>query len=78
MQRLKAEASGTTGLGLELARAVPNFVQPEDAVNFLTERGFHVTARDLIEAAAVEARDEVPVGEGEGGNGLLIRFMVEH
>ncbi|WP_029356062.1 hypothetical protein [Bosea sp. 117] len=78
MQRLRADASGNTGLGHALAAAVPNFASPEDAVNFLTDRGFDVTARDLLEAAADEAREETPVGEGEGGYGALMRFILDH
>lgn len=77
MERLKADASGNTGLSHVLARAVPDFASPEDAVNFLAARGFDVSARDLVEAAADEARDETPVGEGEGGYGALMRFIIE-
>ncbi|MDF2999044.1 MAG: hypothetical protein K0R27_4681 [Xanthobacteraceae bacterium] len=77
MERLKADASGNTGLSHVLAEAIPGFASPEDAVNFLTARGFDVTARDLVEAAADEARDETPVGEGEGGYGALMRFIID-
>lgn len=77
MERLKADASGNTGLSQVLAEAVRGFASPEDAVNFLSARGFDVSARDLIEAAADEAREEAPVGEGEGGYGMLMRFIVE-
>ncbi|MCK0197778.1 hypothetical protein MWN34_12745 [Ancylobacter sp. 6x-1] len=78
MKRLKADASGNTGLSAVLAEAVRTFASPEDAVNFLTARGFDVSARDLVEAAAEEAREEVPVGEGEGGYGMLMRYIIDH
>jgi len=77
MERLKADASGNTGLSHVLTEAVPGFASPEDAVNFLASRGFEVSARDLVEAAADEARDETPVGEGEGGYGALMRFIID-
>lgn len=78
LQRLRDDASGKTGLSQVLAEAVPTFLSPEDAVNFLAERGFDVSARELVEAAADEARDETPVGEGEGGYGVLMRFIITH
>lgn len=78
MQRLRTDASGNTGLSRTLAAAVVDFASPEDAVNFLTDRGFQVSARDLLEAAAAEAREETPVGEGEGGYGALMRFILDH
>lgn len=78
LERLKADASGNTGLSEALAEAVPSFATTDDAINFLESRGFNVTARELAETASDEAREEVPVGEGEGGYGALLRFIVNH
>ncbi|MFG1462231.1 hypothetical protein V5F77_04955 [Xanthobacter sp. DSM 24535] len=78
IERLKADASGNTALSETLAEAVQSFVTADDAVNFLSSRGFELSARDLTEAAAAEARDETPVGEGEGGYGALMKFIVNH
>ncbi|MFG1423971.1 hypothetical protein [Roseixanthobacter liquoris] len=78
IERLKADASGNTALSETLENAVADFVTADDAVNFLAARGFDLSARDLTEAAAAEAREEVPVGEGEGGYGALMKFIVNH
>lgn len=78
LQRLRDDASGNTGLSQTLAEAVAGFASPEDAVNFLASRGFDISARELVEAAADEAREETPVGEGEGGYGALMRFIIDH
>ncbi|MFG1429231.1 hypothetical protein [Roseixanthobacter glucoisosaccharinicivorans] len=78
IERLKADASGNTALSETLAEAVADFMTTDDAVNFLTARGFDLSARDLTEAAAAEAREETPVGEGEGGYGALMKFMANH
>lgn len=78
IERLKADASGNTALSETLAQAVTDFMTADDAVNFLATRGFDLSARDLTEAAAAEARDETPVGEGEGGYGALMKFIVNH
>lgn len=78
MERLKADASGNTGLSEALAEAVPGFLSADDAVNFLESRGFQISARELTQTASAEARDMTPVGEGEGGYGALLRFIVNH
>lgn len=78
LERLKADASGNTGLSEALAEAIPSFASMDDAVNFLESRGFNISARELSEAASDEAREEVPVGQGEGGYGALLRFATDH
>ncbi len=78
MDRLKADASGNTGLSETLGEAVKKFSSTEDAVRFLASRGFDVTASQLAESAAEEAWQEVPVGDQEGGYGALMRFMLKH
>ena len=78
LDRLKADASGNTGLSEALAEAIAGFSSMDDAINFLESRGFQISARELSEAASGEAREQVPVGEGEGGYGALLRFATEH
>lgn len=70
MDRLKADASGNTGLSAVLATAVDGFSSTEDAVRFLESRGFAVTPADL--AAAAEEEDAP--GE-DGGYVTLMRFV---
>lgn len=78
IERLKADASGNTGLSAVLAEAVEGFSGPADAVRFLASRGFEVTAADLAEAAA-DAPDQCGLREREGhtpdGYATLIRFL---
>jgi len=71
MARLKADASGNTGLSEVLGEAVSGFSHPDEAVRFLAERGFRVTGEDLRAAAATEAAQE-------GGYGALLRFVRRH
>lgn len=78
LERLKTDASGNTGLSEVLAEAVSSFATTDDAVNFLETRGFSISAKELTAAAADEAREEVPIGEGEGGYGALLRFVSNH
>ncbi|MDI4656180.1 hypothetical protein [Xanthobacter autotrophicus] len=78
MERLKADASGNTGLSAVLADAVGGFSSAEDAVGFLASRGFEVTASDLADAAA--DADEAPAAQdeeaaGADGYGALMRFL---
>lgn len=75
MERLKADASGNTGLSAVLADAVGGFSSAADAVGFLASRGFEVSASDLADAAADV--DEAPAAESgeEDGYGALMRFM---
>ncbi|GGF72203.1 hypothetical protein GCM10007301_34990 [Azorhizobium oxalatiphilum] len=77
LQRLKADASGNTGLAEVLMEALPGFAAPEDAVNFLETRGFHISTRELTAAAAEEARQDTRIGKDEGAYGALLRFMSE-
>ncbi|WP_296584514.1 hypothetical protein [Xanthobacter sp.] len=75
MDRLKADASGNTGLSAVLAEAVERFSSTEDAVRFLASRGFEVTASDLAAAAGdAEAPPEAEESE-EDGYGALMRFV---
>lgn len=78
LERLKADASGNTGLSATLEEAIASFATTDDAVNFLESRGFSISAKELTLAAADEAREEVPVGVGEGGYGALMRFVANH
>ncbi|WP_127090173.1 hypothetical protein [Aquabacter cavernae] len=73
MERLKADATGNTGLSEVLGEAVADFATAEDAVAFLASRGFDVSVRELSLAAAAAARDLPP--DGEGGYGALMRFI---
>ncbi|MDI4665807.1 hypothetical protein K9U40_15965 [Xanthobacter autotrophicus] len=74
MARLKADASGNTGLSAVLAEAVDGFSSTEDAVRFLGSRGFEVTASDLADAAA--DADDASAGTQEGdGYGALMCFL---
>lgn len=78
MVRLKADASGNTGLSEVLADAVAGFATPEDAVRFLATRGFQVTAADLAEAAGDSpADDQGGTGEEMAGDGYgaLMTFV---
>ncbi|WP_029002878.1 Nif11 family protein [Azorhizobium doebereinerae] len=77
LERLKADASGNTGLAEVLMEAIPGFASPEDAVNFLATRGFEISTRELTDAAATEARQDTRIGKDEGAYGALLRFMVE-
>lgn len=76
LERLKADATGNTGLSEVLERAVADFASPQDAVDFLASRGFEVSARDLSHAAAEAAHGETP--DGDGGYGALMRFVARH
>lgn len=71
LDRLKADASGNTGLSEALEQAVDGFSDPREALDFLAARGFHIPPEDL----ASEARDAP--AEGEGGYGALMRFIAE-
>ncbi|MCG5234003.1 hypothetical protein [Xanthobacter oligotrophicus] len=78
MERLKADASGNTGLSAVLAEAVGGFSSAADAVGFLASRGFEVTASDLEDAAA--DTDEAPAAQQKeavekDGYGALMRFL---
>ncbi|MEP9353270.1 hypothetical protein ABLE93_06675 [Xanthobacter sp. KR7-65] len=73
IHRLKADASGNTGLSEVLAEAVGGFSSTEDAVRFLATRGFDVTASDLA-AAANEPVDDEAAEEGDG-YGTLMKFV---
>ncbi len=72
IERLKADASGNTGLSEVLGTAVAGFSGPEDAVAFLATRGFKVTAAELAAAAAAH---DAGRADGEGGYAALIRFV---
>lgn len=75
MDRLKADASGNTGLSAVLAEAVEGFSSTDDAVHFLATRGFEVTASDLA-AAASDTEAPTEAGEAEeDGYGALMRFV---
>jgi len=74
VERLRADASGNTGLSEVLAQEVERFSSTEDAVRFLATRGFEVTTADLAEAAAAP-EEEVPAPDGEDGYGALMRFI---
>lgn len=76
MERLKADATGNTGLSEVLERAVEDFASTQDAVEFLASRGFEVSARELSQTAAEEAQDAPP--DGEGGYQALMRFVASH
>lgn len=78
LERLKADASGNTGLAEVLAESLSGFASPEDAVNFLASRGFDISVRELTDAAAEEARSSEGVGRNEGAYGALLRFMINH
>lgn len=71
LERLRADASGNTGLSEVLEQAVDAFADSRAACDFLASRGFHISP----EALASAARD-APV-EGEGGYGALMRFIAE-
>lgn len=73
--RLKADASGNTGLSDVLSEAVAGFSGPADAVDFLASRGFKVTAAELQAAAAAETARDAPE---PGGYANLIRFVRQH
>lgn len=76
MERLKADASGNTGLSAVLAEAVEGFSSTEDAIRFLASRGFGVTSADLAEAAAQAAVEVVDApADEEGGYATLMRFL---
>ena len=74
LDRLKADASGNTGLSEALEQAVPAFAGTEDAVKFLESRGFHVSAHELADVAA----NGKALGVEEGGYGALLRFFARH
>lgn len=75
VERLKADASGNTGLSEVLAHEVERFSSTEDAVRFLATRGFEVTPSDLAEAAAEPEEDEAAPENGDDGYGALMRFI---
>lgn len=79
MKRLKADASGNTGLSEALAQAVTAFSTGDDAVCFLVSRGFDVTTSDLARAAG-EIEPGKPAGSRrkKDGYGALMRFMRRH
>lgn len=72
IERLKADASGNTGLSEVLAEAVRDFSSRRDAVRFLASRGFEVSEADLADVAADEESD------AEDGYGTLVRFLRQH
>ena len=74
MERLKADASGNTGLSAVLADAVGRFSSPADAVDFLASRGFAVTTSELADAAA-GANEAPAAGPENDGYGALMRFL---
>ncbi len=78
LERLKADASGNTGLAEVILEALPGFATAADAVSFLATRGFDITPEDLSEAAAEEAREHRHVGKHEGAYGALLRFAQDH
>lgn len=71
MERLRADASGNTGLSAVLGEAVEGFADTGDALSFLASRGFEVTADELTAAARAD-------DAGEGGYGALLRFVARH
>ncbi|MFS8038681.1 hypothetical protein ACI7BZ_17275 [Xanthobacter sp. AM11] len=73
MDRLRADASGNTGLSAVLAQAVGDFSTAEDAVRFLASRGFGVTRADL--SAAAEDSDAAAAEADGDGYGCLMRFL---
>ena len=73
MDRLKADASGNTGLSAVLAEAVADFSSTEDAVRFLATRGFDVTTSDLAAAASDAGDDEQATADD--GYGMLMQFV---
>lgn len=73
MDRLKADASGNTGLSAVLAEAVEGFSSTDDAVRFLASRGFEVTSSDL--AAAASDTQAPAEGEEHDGYCALMRFV---
>lgn len=75
VERLKADASGNTGLSEVLAQEVERFSSAEDAVRFLATRGFEVTPSDLAAAAAEPEEEEAAPETGEDGYGALMRFI---
>ena len=75
VERLKADASGNTGLSEVLAREVDGFSSTEDAVRFLATRGFEVTPADLAEAAAAPDEGAAAPETSEDGYGALMRFI---
>ncbi len=73
IERLKADASGNTGLSAVLAEAVEGFSSTADAVRFLASRGFEVTSSDL--AAAASDTQAPADAEEEDGYCALMRFV---
>lgn len=78
LERLKADASGNTGLAEVIEEAIPGFSGADDAVRFLATRGFEISAPELLAAAEQETRDGGSVGKHEGAYGALLRFMLKH
>ncbi|MFG1226923.1 hypothetical protein V5F63_12200 [Xanthobacter autotrophicus DSM 597] len=74
IERLKADASGNTGLSAVLAEAVEGFSSTDDAVRFLASRGFEVTSSDLA-AAASDTQAPADAAEEEDGYCALMRFV---
>ena len=77
LERLKADASGNTGLAEVMEEAIHGFSGPQDAVRFLASRGFEISADELTAAAKQEADGGAKVGDGEGAYGALLRFMLK-
>ncbi len=78
LERLKADASGNTGLAEVIEEAIPGFTSADDAVRFLATRGFEISAAELTAAAEQEAEDGHGVGKHEGAYGALLRFAHKH
>jgi len=74
LHRLKSDASGNTGLSEALAEAVPGFASADDAVAFLTARGFEISSAELSQAAVADS-DAAEAGEDEGGYGVLLKYV---
>lgn len=75
LERLKADASGNTGLAEVMEEAIRGFSSADDAVRFLASRGFEISAAELKAAAKQEAEGGGRVGADEGAYGALLRFM---
>lgn len=72
LDRLRADASGNTGLSAALEEAVSGFCGPRDVRTFLASRGFDISD------AALHGAAQHPPAEGEGGYGALMRYLADH